>query len=295
LLNIFKNFVPYTAEISRNNPGLIGFLIDQSGSMDDKMAGTNDAKATMCARYIDAFFNRLLTKNAEGEVIKNRFEIFAIGYGGMEKDVSSALNGIDLSEMPISLQKLQQSSVMESRKKTITKKVPDGADGFIEKTEEVEVSVPKWIEPVADGWTPMNEALTEAYNIASNWVGEHNTSYPPIIINITDGMYNTEDPEEVSISLRDLETEDGKILFFNIHISDNNNNEPISFPSRTSFSPPDELAEKLFRMSSPLVDAMVEHGIKKDKPISQGAVGFAYNAEFGDFIDFLDIGTRPAG
>lgn len=285
----------YAAEISRNNPGLIGFLIDQSGSMDDKMAGTNDPKATMCARYIDAFFNRLLTKNAEGEVIKNRFEIFAIGYGGMEKDVSSALNGIDLNEMPISLQKLQQSSVMESRKKTVTKKVPDGADGFIEKTEEVEVSVPKWIEPISDGWTPMNEALTEAYNITTNWVEEHKTSYPPIIINITDGMYNTEDPEEISEELRKLETEDGNTLFFNIHISDNATNAPISFPTRTSFSPPDDLAEKLFRMSSPLVEAMVEHGRRKDKKIDPGAVGFAYNAEFGDFIDFLDIGTRPAG
>lgn len=287
--------MPYTAEISRNNPGLIGFLIDQSGSMDDKMAGTNDPKAVMCSRYIDAFFNRLLTKNTSGENILNRFEIFAIGYGGMGKDVSSALNGIELGEMPISLQKLQQSSVMETRKKIIKKKVPDGADGFIETNEEVEVSVPKWIESIADGWTPMNEAFTEAYNIVVNWVEEHKTSYPPIIINITDGMFNTEDPEEVSVKLRELDTEDGKVLLFNIHISDNDDDEPISFPNRTSFSPPDDFAEKLFRMSSPLVDAMIEYGMKKDKPISQGAVGFAYNADFSDFIDFLDIGTRPAG
>lgn len=287
--------MPYTAEISRNNPALIGFLIDQSGSMSDKMAGTNDPKSDICARYIDAFFNRLLTKNTSGENIMNRFEIFAIGYGGMDKDVTSALHGIDQNEMPITLQKLQQSSTLIPRKKIVKKKVPDGADGFIETTEEVEVSVPTWIEPKADGWTPMNEALTEAFHITSKWVDEHKSSYPPILINITDGMYNTEDPEPVSIDLRELETEDGKILLFNIHISDDSNNDPVSFPSRTNFSPPDDLAEKLFRMSSPLVDAMIEYGIKKDKPISQGAVGFAYNAEFSDFIDFLDIGTRPAG
>ncbi len=288
------NSMGYSSEISESTPGLIGFLIDQSGSMQSNMAGTKNPKSKICAEYIDAFFNRLLNKNTSGETIKNRFDIFALGYG-KDGTVYSALNGIGDDEMPVNLQKLQTSSTLVKRKKIVNKKEPDGAGGFVDTTNEVEVSVSQWIKDVADGWTPMNEAFTTAFHVTSDWVDNHKKSYPPIIINITDGMYSTDDPESVARDLRELETEDGKVLLFNIHISDNENDPPISFPNRNSFNPPDDFAAKLFQMSSNLVDEMVKYGMKKDKQISQGAVGFAYNADFSDFIDFLDIGTRPAG
>lgn len=283
----------YSAEISRSQPALLGFLIDQSASMEDNMAGTSFPKCEMVAQYLDAFFQKLMLKNVEGNTVKNRFDIFALGYNGMD-GVYSVLNGIDHEQFPVNLERLQGSSQLATRKKKSIKREPDGAGGIIETPVEEEIKVPQWINPVAKGGTPMNEAFIQAHHITSNWILQHAKSYPPIIINITDGMFNTEDPEPVSRQLRELVTDDGNVLFFNVHISEDGQITPVSFPDRNSFNPENELASKLFMMSSNLVESMIKYAQSKDKSVSPGAVGFSYNADFGSFIEFLDIGTRPA-
>lgn len=282
----------YKAEISRNYPLLIGFLIDQSDSMKKNMADTNTKKSEICAQYIDSFFSRLLIRNTSGEEILNRFNIFALGYGNLVYSAFDSVNDMT----PIDLKKLRDISKVIEKTKTIQKKMPDGAGGWILENKDETVKVEQWINPRAENGTPMNEALKEAFSITSDWIEQnHKKSYPPIIINITDGEFTSDDPEPIAREIRDLETDDGKVLLFNIHITDDNSSTPVSFPTRNSFIPPNDYATKLFTMSSNLVDSMVEYGSKKDKPIMPGAVGFAYNAKFEEFIDFLDIGTRPVG
>ena len=55
---------------------------------------------------------------------------------------------------------------------------------------------------------------------------------------------------------------------------------------------PDDYARLLFRMSSPLPQAMLRQARILEETVSDGAVGFAFNADLALVIMFLDIGTR---
>ena len=109
-----------------------------------------------------------------------------------------------------------------------------------------------------------------------------------------DGQYTDEDPEPIGENLTSIGTSDGQVLLFNIHIAKDDNANPITFPEHQNEIPQDEIAQKLFRMSSILTDSMIDLANKKDKQCRPGARGYVFNADFTSFIDFLDIGTRPA-
>ena len=143
----------------------------------------------------------------------------------------------------------------------------------------------------------MEAAFRNAFHIISDWVSNHPNSYPPILINITDGVHNEgEDPEPIAADLRTLATGDGNALVFNVYLaSEDTQGQSVLFPDRDTYVPNDPFEQKLLNMSSNLVDKMIEYArAKRDKPMSKNAAGFACNANFSDFIDFLDIGTRPA-
>ncbi len=55
--------MPYTAEISRNNPSCFIFLIDQSGSMSDPFGGgeSTKKKADAVADVINRLLQNLVT------------------------------------------------------------------------------------------------------------------------------------------------------------------------------------------------------------------------------------------
>lgn len=285
----------YSAEISRTHPALFGFLIDESYSMEEEMdGGAGITMSQICADYLNAFFNTLLLRNIDGESIKNRFEIFAIGYGG-GNETRSALPSVNMDDMPITLEKLQKISIPDKKEKKIIKREPDGAGGILEREDTVMIEQPKWIEATHNGNTPMGLAFRNAFKITENWVSSHKDCFPPIIINITDGMYNDEDPEPIAENLKMLSTDDGEVLVFNIHITKDATTNSVLFPDDSYLdNVPDETSALLFRMSSYLTENMIKYALNKDKQISQSAKGFAYNADFSSFVDFLDIGTRPA-
>ena len=284
----------HTAEISRTHPLLFGFLIDQSSSMGGEMAGSAGMlKSQICADYLNAFFNTLLLRNIDGATIKNRFEIFAIGYGG-NNQIQSALPNIDVNNMPINLEKLQTISKVSSRERKIMRREPDGTGGIIEKEGLESVDINQWIEPIADGVTPMGLAFRNAYSITQNWISSHSDCFPPIIINITDGDSTDEDPEPIAENLKMLKTDDGDVLVFNISIT-HLPGKPVLFPDNSYLdSNPDAKSVMLYRMSSNLTENMIKYAASRDIPISQSSKGFAFNADFAKFVDFLDIGTRPA-
>jgi len=291
--------MPYSAEISSGNPALFGFLIDQSTSMKEKMAGGGGIKKSkIVADYIDKFFDGLITRNISGERIKNRFDIFALGYGRDENDnkVYSVLNGWVMDKPPLNLETLDSAKQARTVMKKVIKKEPDGAGGIIEKTTEVPETVNCWINERFAGDTPMEAAFREAYHIINDWTQKHQNSFPPILINVTDGAHNEgEKPEDFARDIRNLRTSDGEVLVFNVYIAEEGSNEPsIKFPSRSDFTSPDQFAQKLFMMSSNVPKEIRDLAVKRDKSLQEDAVGFGCNVDFNDFYDFLDIGTRPA-
>ena len=58
--------MPYEMQIDRANPGCIIFLVDQSNSMLDGIAGTARPKLDTVATAINRFFAELITSCEKG-------------------------------------------------------------------------------------------------------------------------------------------------------------------------------------------------------------------------------------
>ena len=75
----------YTAAIQRSDPTAFLFLVDQSGSMSDKMAGEK-TKAQFVADVLNRTLMNLVTRCAKSEGVRNYFDIGVLGYGGSGTD-----------------------------------------------------------------------------------------------------------------------------------------------------------------------------------------------------------------
>jgi hypothetical protein len=279
-----ETVVTYTAEISRGNPGCFLFLIDQSGSMADQFGGEagGKKKAEGVADAINRLLQNLVIKCTKSEGVRNYFEVGVIGYGNtVGPAFGGALSGLNL--VPISEVANQPARVVER-----TRKVEDGAGGVVEQS----VKFPIWFDAVADGGTPMCQALEHAYQILADWVQTHPGSYPPIAFNITDGEATDGAPTGPAQQLMNLSTQDGNALVFNCHVS-SRSATPVLFPN-TDSGLPDKFAQMLFGMSSVLPDNLCQAARAEGFQVGDQARGFAFNADLVDVIRFLDIGTRPS-
>ncbi|MBS2964944.1 hypothetical protein KGA66_17945, partial [Actinocrinis puniceicyclus] len=122
------------------------------------------------------------------------------------------------------------------------------------------------------------------------WVGERPGSFPPIVLNLTDGESTDGDPSEAAARLRSLATADGPVLVFNLHVSAGQA-APIVFPANEA-NLPDDFARLLFGMSSTLPPHMHAYAATQGIAVSEGSRGFVFNADITSVVQFLDIGTR---
>src|ERR1017187_3250147 len=92
----------YSAEISRTNPTLFVFLIDQSGSMADGVPDQpNRRKAEALADAINRLLQNLVIRCAKEEGVRDYFNVSVVGYGAQVGPAfSGALAGRQL--VPIS-------------------------------------------------------------------------------------------------------------------------------------------------------------------------------------------------
>jgi uncharacterized protein YegL len=272
--------MPYSAEISRTNPSCFLFLIDQSGSMNDAFSGTNRKKAQAMADAVNKLLKELTLKCAKAEGVRDYYHVGVIGYGA---SVGPAFGGAIAGRELVPISDLANHPArLEDR----TKKVEDGAGGIIDQT----VKFPIWFDPKADNGTPMNAAFGIAERIIGGWLQEHPGSYPPIVINITDGESTDGDPAPAAERLKGMASGDGNVLLFNLHISASPG-PPTEFPDSES-ALTDTFAQHLYRMSSLLPEKMRAIAEQEGFRVSEGTRGFVYNADLVRMIQFLDIGTR---
>jgi curved DNA-binding protein CbpA len=275
----------YKAEISRTNPTLFVFLLDQSGSMSGQFGGQSSgiSKASGVADAINRMLSNLAIRCSQGETVRDYFHISILGYGAQSGQVSPALSGALAGKEVVTIGEIDRSPArIEDR----VIKQPDGAGGVV----DMPVKFPIWFEPVSGSDTPMAKALHEAKRIVENWISNHRTAFPPIVINLTDGESTDSDPVAPAKNLTNLSTDDGNVLLFNCHIS-SIVSAPVLFPESGS-SVPDQYGKKMFEMSSPLTPSMIDFG-KKQFVIGDNSRGFVFQADLVDVIRFLDIGTRP--
>lgn len=271
----------YTAEISRANPSCFVFLIDQSGSMQNPLPGASGRrKCDAVADAINKLLQNLIIKCARGEGVRDFYEVAVIGYG---ESVSHAFSGALGGREMVRLSEIANAPARIEERRRVSE---NGNGG---KTEHL-VKFPVWFEPQAQGLTPMGEALMLAVNLLTPWVALHPTSYPPIVINISDGAATDTGPAEQAAMLRKLSTSDGGVLFFNCHISDKPS-RPVVFPAGDS-ELPDDFARTLFESSSPLPEHLAAQARAEGLELAPDARGFAFNADLTELIRFLDLGTR---
>lgn len=271
----------YSAEISRDNPTCLLFVIDQSGSMDEKMA-TNKSKATFVADVLNKTIYTLVTNCTKSDGVRNYFDIGVIGYGG--SGIGPGLGG-QLSGRIIS--PITDVANSPLRVEDRTQLQDNGAGDVLERR----IKFPVWFDPTSSGGTPMCEGLKKAAEAVVAWADSHPNSYPPTILHVTDGASTDGDPENIAAALKQISTNDGECLVFNIHVS-TQQGETIQFPNSDS-GLNDSYAKLLFRMSSVFPQHVARVAIDKGYKLAEGARGFMFNADPKDIANFFDIGTRP--
>jgi hypothetical protein len=273
--------MPYAAEISRSNPTCFLFLIDQSKSMLGPIGGgQGEKKADAVAEALNRLLYTLVLRCVWGQDVLDRFHVGVLGYG---RQVIPALGGKLANRELVPISELARSPLrVEQRVNTVD-------DGRGNQVEQI-IKTPVWFEPVADGKTPMCICFERAGQVLSNFLLQHPTCHPPLVINLTDGEATDGDPEGAAGHLHELASEDGSVLLFNAHLS-SLPERPIEFPDEEA-GLPDEHARRLFRMSSCLPPAMGNSARQAGIRATPQTRGFVFNADLSSVIRFLDIGTR---
>ena len=282
--------MPYTADISRQNPACFLFLIDQSGSMQQALAGQpGQRKMDQAASAINRILDTIAQRCSQGMDIRNYFHIGVLGYNTDAKAnpiLTSALRDTSPDHPFLSIsQVVDAADIVE-----VPAKESDGAGGLIDVTRRM----PVWLRPHAEYGTPMCQALQTAAQAIETWIAQHPDSFPPIVINVSDGAASDGNPEPLARRLTELQTADGNVLLFNVHLSQINAS-PIQYPHNPDALPhDDEYAALMFRMSSVLPESSRAQAVILDLPVTENSRGYVFNADIAALVQFLEIGTRAA-
>jgi hypothetical protein len=271
----------YSAEISRDNPTAFLFVIDQSGSMDEKSEGQR-SKAEFVSDVLNRTLYTLITNCSKADGVRRYFDIGVLAYGG--SDVATGFGG---TLSPGIIYPITAVAEAPLRVEERSRKMDDGAGGVVEQ----KIKFPVWFDPTSSGLTPMRAAMTKAAEAAAEWCDAHPNSYPATILHVTDGQSTDGSPEDIASALQQLHTLDGCVLLFNLHVTAGGGQE-IVFPT-TEANLRDEYSQMLFRMSSELPPHLAKSATDKGYLISDGSRGFIFNADPKLIVDFFEIGTRP--
>jgi hypothetical protein len=284
----------YTRDWGSSQPGCMIFLLDQSGSMGDKFgqmqAGSNRRKCDMVATILNSFLNELVTTNTlprpDGTPdVRNRADICVLGYEG--SNVVSALSGGLANRDFVTLSDLQVNPAdIEMRKRK------DTDDTGIEI--EVQVPFPIWVRPKAGGGTPMCAALSRARDLAWQWAMAHPGSYPPVIINVTDGASTDGDPLRVAQEITQVGTDDGQALLFNVHIT-NLTDSPVAYPLSEGELPNDKYAKSMFSISSviPETSRALLETLLGGRQVPPGSRGLIFNGDATSVRLMFNFASKP--
>ena len=280
---------PYTAQITRNTPTAFIFLVDHSVSMQNEttLFGEKMTMAEAAARIVNMQINELVLRCIKSNEVRHYYDIAVIGYDEEAySDWKGELEGRDF----VSPEELRDNPYM----KIVTREEKRTRKGTVIK----EVEKVQWIEANCDGsWTHVHKAFDRAKRLLTEWMKEHHEKdcYPPTIINITDGWFNGASKGYVlqqANELKSMFTNDGNVILFNIHITDEDTIDSIACPIIKEELNNDEYAEMLFDMSSLLPErynADISRCLNDNRDGRHRAMGV--NADATTLIKLMDIGT----
>lgn len=283
--------MPYSAEISRTSPGAFIFLLDQSASMQDRFGGAEQkgdaapSKSVVLADVVNRLLQNLVLRCAKEDGVRDYFSVGVVGYGERVQALIQPAQGFGAAGDLIPISHIAERPLrIEDRLKT----VPDGRGGITEQR----VKFPVWFDPHAKNGTPMCHALDLATTMVRRWIDVHPHSFPPIVVNVTDGEATDGDPLRYAQALKNYGTDDGDVLLFNVHLSESD--EPAIELPHTAEGLPDEFARQLYAMSSVLPFSMRAAAEQEGFVVNPDTRGFIFNADPVSLVRFLEIGTRPS-
>lgn len=275
----------YSAKINSANPSAIVILLDGSGSMSEMVewGGCSISKAQAVAQTINNLLFELVAR-AKGESgYRSYFDVAVVGYHDTQV----------VSLLPTSGEWFLSTSQLASAVKRVETRqqlrtLADGRSVLTNSTHKV------WIEPMAQGRTPMKAALQQAYSLLRSWCALHGSSFAPLVINITDGEA-TDGPDEklleMSDKVRSLTTNDGNVILMNIHIS-SQGGESVLFPRSVAGLSDNRYARLLYDMSSTMPEVYArEIGYMLGVEPASDFRAFAYNASISELIRTINIGS----
>jgi hypothetical protein len=257
--------------------------------MVEPLGGSSSRKCDELARAVNGWLYNISIRASGDEGVRDYMDVGVIGYRTDQQAnpiLGPALAGPLAGRELVSISDIGNHP---ARIETVQQRIQDEETG---EMMEFPSESPIWVEPVAEGSTPMCHVLYQAYQILNQWIQQHPDSFPPIVIHISDGESQDGDPIPYADAVKALATSDGNVLLFNCHLSMTPADQ-VLFPA-TPDGLPDELARVLFNMSSVLPEPFYRNVVAEGIPLQPGARGMAFNADLVVLVQFLDMGTRAA-
>lgn len=277
----------YQQDITRKHRTAIVVAIDQSISMSSQVTNGYEryTKADIVARITNELISEMLLKSYYDGGYRNYCDIAIVGYSD---DRVYSLLGDQLKFIPI----IELAERQVEYKVTVEKcKLLDG------RAVNLCREYPMWIESYANGSTPMYQMLCKVADMLEAWCAEecNRDSFPPILVNISDGVPSdiTENLLSISDYIKSIGTNDGKVLFVNVHIGSSDEAVSLVLPNMGEIDIANRDALLLARMSS-VIPATMERdaeGIRCtfDNP---PYIAMGYNTSPVELISMLRIGSR---
>lgn len=275
----------YSKQITRTNPALVVVLVDRSESMAENVPhGMGVAtKAQVVADSVNALLSEMVFRSQRYGGVVDYFSVAVVGYGDSTVEHLLPKGVMSISEVE------QMTTTVSNRFVRYTLPTGQIVRGVVPARE--------WIKPVAAGNTPMGEAFSKTLRSLRGWCSSHRDSFPPIVINITDGEATDityQQLAELAESIKQTGTDDGKTLLMNLHITSAGtvHQQRVKYPSESMPRPTGRLSRLLYDMSSTFPHIYNE---LLEDICGQGAKppfrALCYNSSAEDVLQVVHIGS----
>lgn len=244
------------------------------------------SKAEVVSMVAGRLIDELIMRSHRDNGYRHYYDIALIGYSG---DSVYSLLGEKMEFHPITM--LAGRTVRRVPYALSYNTMRGGRATFLE-------SVSMWVEPKAQGGTPMYKMLESVISLVEDWCSreENRDSFPPLVFNVTDGEASDMDYEmlrRASHRLQQTATNDGNTLFFNVHISTNTHRAPLLFPTPHEVPISERYAHLLMDMSSIMPEQFHRYICECRPSFSQPPyIAMSYNASMSELVAMLNIGSR---
>lgn len=239
-------------------------------------------KSEGVANALNNLLRNLIITCSKSDGVRNYFHVGVIGYGATVAPAwKGRLTGHEL--VPI-------RDVAENYARMVETRITE--PGFNGAPISRAVTYPVWVEPQAQGSTPMCQALRYAYDILNGWCIRNQVSHPPVVVHITDGEATDGNPAPQMTSLTSLKTNNGPLVLFNVLLSSSKDAKPTSFPD-TSEGLADPYSQMLYTEASLLTPHMRQVAWEHGMTLTEESKAFVMNADPSLVVLALEIGTRP--